>query len=112
MLIPSAITEQPLVTATSPSIVYSMTIQPAATADSSSAEYDFDIIPQGEGQYFGFTVDGNHRLLLADFTVTHNSSLFNCLSNLNVPAENYPILYHRPVERSRSCARPALRLPV
>ena len=26
------------------------------------------------GEYFGFTVDGNNRFLLADFTVTHNSS--------------------------------------
>ena len=45
----------------------------------------------GVGDYFGFAVHGgaNQRFLLADFTVTHNSSLFNCLSNLNVPAENY-----------------------
>ena len=34
-------------------------------------------------------METNQRFLLNDFTVTHNSSLFNCLSNLNVPAENY-----------------------
>lgn len=27
-----------------------------------------------EGEYYGFSLDGNHRFLLADFTVTHNSS--------------------------------------
>ena len=29
----------------------------------------------GEGDYYGFTLDGNHRYLLGDFTVTHNTSL-------------------------------------
>ncbi len=29
----------------------------------------------GEGEYFGFTLDGNHRYLLGDFTVTHNTAL-------------------------------------
>ena len=28
-----------------------------------------------EGDYYGFELDGNHRYLLADFTVTHNSSI-------------------------------------
>ena len=88
--VPSAITERHLVTASSPSVVYCMSIRSAATVDSSDAEYEFDVVPQGPGEYYGFTVNGNHRLLLRDFTVTHNSSLFNCLSNLNVPAENYP----------------------
>lgn len=27
----------------------------------------------GMGEYFGFTVDGDHRFLLGDFTVTHNT---------------------------------------
>jgi len=27
----------------------------------------------GRGQYYGFTLDGNHRYLLGDFTVTHNT---------------------------------------
>ena len=27
----------------------------------------------GEGDYYGFTLDGNHRYLLGDFTVTHNT---------------------------------------
>lgn len=28
----------------------------------------------GEGEYFGFTLDGNHLYMLADFTVTHNTA--------------------------------------
>jgi hypothetical protein len=29
----------------------------------------------GHGKYYGFTLDGNHRYLLKDCTVTHNTSL-------------------------------------
>lgn len=29
----------------------------------------------GDGEYFGFSLDGDHRFLLGDFTVTHNSAL-------------------------------------
>ena len=29
----------------------------------------------GYGDYYGFTLDGNHRYLMGDFTVTHNTSL-------------------------------------
>jgi len=28
----------------------------------------------GDGEYFGFTIDGDHQFLLEDFTVTHNSA--------------------------------------
>lgn len=34
----------------------------------------FTVTPLGEGDYFGFTLDGDGRFLLGDFTVTHNSS--------------------------------------
>lgn len=33
----------------------------------------FSIKPLGVGKYYGFTLDGNHRYLLKDFTVTHNT---------------------------------------
>jgi superfamily II DNA or RNA helicase len=33
----------------------------------------FEIEPAGEGDYFGFEVDGDHRYLMGDFTLTHNS---------------------------------------
>lgn len=29
----------------------------------------------GVGQYYGFTLDGNHRYMMGDFTVTHNTTL-------------------------------------
>lgn len=32
--------------------------------------------PVGEGDYYGFTIDGDHLFLLGDFTVTHNTVLF------------------------------------
>lgn len=35
----------------------------------------FRIKPRGQGQYYGFDLDDNHRFLLSDFTVTHNSFL-------------------------------------
>lgn len=33
----------------------------------------FKVEPLGEGAYNGFVIDGNHRFLLGDFTVTHNT---------------------------------------
>ena len=35
--------------------------------------------PLGEEPYFGFTLDGDGRYLLADYTVTHNSGKTKCL---------------------------------
>ena len=35
----------------------------------------FTATPLGVDDYYGFTLDGNHRYLLADFTVTHNTFL-------------------------------------
>ena len=37
--------------------------------------FSFDIKPIGRGKYYGFTLDDNHRYLLGNFTVTHNTSL-------------------------------------
>jgi superfamily II DNA or RNA helicase len=34
---------------------------------------DFRVVPIEEKDYYGFTIDGNHRFLLGDFTVTHNT---------------------------------------
>lgn len=31
------------------------------------------LVPAGRDQYYGFTLDENHRFLLSDYTVTHNS---------------------------------------
>jgi hypothetical protein len=35
----------------------------------------FEVTPIGEGDFFGFTIGGDGRYLLGDFTVTHNSFL-------------------------------------
>ena len=35
----------------------------------------FSVEPAGIGDYYGFTLDGDGRFLLGDFTVTHNTSL-------------------------------------
>lgn len=36
--------------------------------------YGFKITSKGVGKYYGFETDGNHRFLLGDFTITHNST--------------------------------------
>lgn len=35
--------------------------------------------PAGVGDYYGFVIDGNHRYLMGDFTVTHNTLMFAAL---------------------------------
>lgn len=40
----------------------------------------FEVEPIGEGEYFGFTLDGDGRFLLGDFTVTHNTELLTSLT--------------------------------
>jgi len=35
----------------------------------------FTVEEQGEGEYYGFTLDGDGRFLLADYTVTHNTTI-------------------------------------
>lgn len=37
-------------------------------------EYGISVTPIGNGEYFGFTIDGDNQFLLGDFTVTHNSA--------------------------------------
>jgi superfamily II DNA or RNA helicase len=35
--------------------------------------YDIKVSSIGQGEYYGFTIDGNHRFILGDFSVTHNT---------------------------------------
>lgn len=37
--------------------------------------YEITLKSIGEGDYYGFEIDGNHRFVLGDFTVTHNTSM-------------------------------------
>ena len=41
----------------------------------SALHTSFSIESIGEGDYYGFTIDGDHLFLLGDFTVTHNTEL-------------------------------------
>lgn len=34
------------------------------------------------GEYYGFEIDGNHRFVLGDFTVTHNTSCIKAIANV------------------------------
>ena len=38
-----------------------------------SLEYHFKIQPQGNDLYYGFELDGNHKFILGNFVVTHNT---------------------------------------
>lgn len=45
-----------------------------------------DIISIGEGEYYGFTINGNERFVLGDWTVTHNTAIAKALSEcLKIP---------------------------
>lgn len=52
------------------------TLQKKATESVSkknSLNTGFKVESIGDGDYYGFVIDGNHRFLLGDFTVTHNT---------------------------------------
>ena len=46
----------------------------------------FKVEPIGPGEYFGFTLDGDGRFLLGDFTVTHNTYLLAALVSESLAA--------------------------
>ncbi|KAI3432493.1 hypothetical protein D9Q98_004042 [Chlorella vulgaris] len=48
---------------------------PTKTRATNALWYGFTVQPAGRQEYFGFETDGNHRFLLGDFTVTHNSTI-------------------------------------
>lgn len=44
------------------------------------------IVERGVGNYAGFVIDGNHRFVLGDFTVTHNTAIAKSLAEcLQIP---------------------------
>ena len=45
---------------------------------------NFKIDNIGEGEYYGFTLDGDHLFLLGDFTVTHNTTSLITVSAMNL----------------------------
>ncbi|CAG8440590.1 14085_t:CDS:10 [Acaulospora morrowiae] len=46
--------------------------------------WKFEIDELGVGEYYGFVVDRNHRFLLGDLTVTHNTKLLDKIRQTNV----------------------------
>jgi elongation factor 1-alpha len=60
-----------------------------------SQETNIRIIPNGLGEFFGFSVDRNQRFLLQDFSIAHNSTLVGVLSN--------PLLRTNPTENIKEC---------
>ncbi|KAJ1981738.1 eukaryotic translation initiation factor 5B [Dimargaris verticillata] len=46
--------------------------------------WSFSVEALGMGDYYGFCVDGNHRFLLGDLTVTHNTKLLDRIRRTNV----------------------------
>jgi replicative DNA helicase len=50
-------------------------ILPKSKKPKDSCRYDCDVTPLGVGRYYGFTLSGNGRFLLGDFTVSHNTTL-------------------------------------
>ncbi len=52
----------------------------------------FHVEPAGHGKYYGFTVDGDNRYLLSDFTITHNCGKTIVFSSV---AEHQVNLGHR-----------------
>lgn len=50
--------------------------------DDNVLETSFDIESQGEGEYFGFTLDGNHRFLLGSCDVVRNTGKSTIIASL------------------------------
>lgn len=48
--------------------------------------------PAGDGNYCGFTIDGNRRFLLHDFTVTHNTTTMSMFLNANKMNDNTDLI--------------------
>ena len=53
--------------------------QVGAAAAAASGER-FELALLRDGDYFGFTIDGNHRFLLGSFVVTHNTTTINAIA--------------------------------
>ena len=49
--------------------------------------------PVGKGDYYGFTLDGNNRYLIGDFTVTHNTCSAIAAATTTFEKQGYTILW-------------------
>ena len=55
--------------------------------------YQIDVVALKEDDYYGFVIDGNHRFVLGDMTVTHNTVM--ALNILSVLKKKTLILVHK-----------------
>ena len=84
--------------------------RPDTTAWKQRANLHFGIrfvTPLGEGDYYGFEIDGNRKFLSGDFTVLHNTGKSFCLAwlidwNLRVFPHSNAILTATNIEQARS----------
>ena len=60
----------------------------------------FKIEPDGEDDYYGFTLDGDHRFLLEDMTVTHNTIYAECLAEHWARKKNHVVFVHYELNRA------------
>lgn len=60
----------------------------------------FTIEPDGEDDYYGFTIDGDHRFLLEDMTVTHNTIYAECLAEHWARKKNHVVFVHYELNRA------------
>jgi len=58
-----------------------------------SLTYRIKIENMGDGEYYGFEIDGNHRFVLGDFTVTHNTVM--ALKIISILQKKTLILVHK-----------------
>lgn len=76
----------------------------AIDTEKSSTRCQITLENIGEGDYYGFTIDGNCRFVLGDGTVTHNTAFcLNLALNMVGPAINSPVFYY-PCEISQELA--------
>ena len=54
--------------------------------------YGITVTDIGIGDYYGFEIDGNHRYLLDDFTVTHNTSMMQSIT-YNLDKAGHPTMW-------------------
>lgn len=67
----------------------------ADTIKHSHSNTKLKIKPIGDGDYYGFEIDGNRRFLLGDFTVTHNTGFsINLALNMVSPAIGEHVFYY------------------
>lgn len=68
--------------------------------------YKIELNPLPDGEYYGFTIGGNQRFLLEDFTVTHNTTFcINLAMNMiSVGAEKPANVFYYPCEITQELA--------